>query len=171
MSILGDRIFCGTMKCSHFILTSKVHPCLQRQLISSLKSRSEPLPQSAILHKSFQRQRLSGCLVRCFSSFKKPPKESPEDKKYKAQIKELNKKGQDLEENKSIETNQIDDKIGIAKEKQARTPWHREGLESPPVRKSRSTGAMAKGILSIISSPRQRQRVNTYPRQAFDHPF
>lgn len=38
-----------------------------------------------------------------------------------------------------------DDAIVQEKEKQIRTPWHREGAEEPPVKKPRSAGAMTKG--------------------------
>lgn len=35
------------------------------------------------------------------------------------------------------------------KEKQARTPWHREGVDTPPVRRQRSAGAMTKGTFLL----------------------
>jgi hypothetical protein len=42
--------------------------------------------------------------------------------------------------------NQIDNAIGAQKELQARTPWHREGSDKPPVKRLRSAGAMTKGL-------------------------
>lgn len=104
-----------------------------------------------------------GCASRGFASEEKPSGEQSKEDKYKAQAKELNKKGMELQEesrseNDCAEGNEkeslsssngyLDDEIGSAKEKQARTPWHREGPENPPVRKLRSAGAMTKGISS-----------------------
>ncbi|TAQ84453.1 hypothetical protein B7494_g7222 [Chlorociboria aeruginascens] len=47
---------------------------------------------------------------------------------------------------------QLDDAIGEAKELQARTPWHREGSDQPPVKRNRSAGAMTKGKLLTTPS-------------------
>jgi len=58
--------------------------------------------------------------------------------------KSPNQKEQEKEDNFDF-NNQIDNAIGEAKELQARTPWHREGSEKPPVRRRRSAGAMTKG--------------------------
>lgn len=62
---------------------------------------------------------------------------------YAEQAKALNQKGQDKHE--AGFGNQIDSAIGEAKELQARTPWHREGSDKPPVKRMRSAGAMTKG--------------------------
>tara|TARA_R110002060_G_scaffold18542_8_gene25471 strand:+ start:1731 stop:1964 length:234 start_codon:yes stop_codon:yes gene_type:complete len=54
---------------------------------------------------------------------------------------------------------QIDDAIGEAKELQARTPWHREGSDQPPVKRNRSAGAMTKGMslpIFLSTSPKPR---------------
>ena len=37
------------------------------------------------------------------------------------------------------------DDLEVAKEKQVRKPWHREGTDQPPVARPRSAGAMTKG--------------------------
>jgi len=58
---------------------------------------------------------------------------------YAEKAKELNQKGADEQEG------QLDRAIGQAKELQARTPWHREGSDTPPVKRNRSAGAMTKG--------------------------
>ena len=39
----------------------------------------------------------------------------------------------------------FDDAVGQSKEKQIRTPWHREGSSTPPVSRRRLAGAMVKG--------------------------
>jgi len=44
----------------------------------------------------------------------------------------------------------IDHAVDEAKELQARTPWHREGSDKPPVKQLRSAGAMTKGLFSYI---------------------
>ena len=74
------------------------------------------------------------------------------------QAKALNQKGQDKQE-ASLD-NQIDGAIGEAKELQARTPWHREGSDKPPVKRMRSAGAMTKGESKPLSLLRSRARPN-----------
>lgn len=61
-----------------------------------------------------------------------------------SKAKALNQKGLDKEVDGFHK--QIDNAIGKAKELQARTPWHREGSDQPPVKRNRSAGAMTKGI-------------------------
>ncbi|KAG8530913.1 uncharacterized protein KY384_004270 [Bacidia gigantensis] len=46
----------------------------------------------------------------------------------------------------------FEDAVGQEKEKQTRTPWHREGSQLPPVRRPRSAGAMVKGKLLTTPS-------------------
>ena len=55
------------------------------------------------------------------------------------QAKDINQKGADEQEG------QLDKAIGQAKDLQARTPWHRQGSDEPPVKRMRSAGAMTKG--------------------------
>ena len=50
------------------------------------------------------------------------------------------------EENQSKAGGPIDHAVDEAKELQARTPWHREGSDKPPVKQLRSAGAMTKGL-------------------------
>ncbi|MCJ1235584.1 hypothetical protein MMC14_003555 [Varicellaria rhodocarpa] len=61
--------------------------------------------------------------------------------KYTKVAKELNQKGLDEQESRP------DDAVSQQKEKQLRTPWHREGSSVPPVAQPRSAGAMTKGKL------------------------
>lgn len=68
-----------------------------------------------------------------------------EEKSYSEKARELNQKGRDKEEDWF--DNQLDNAIGEQKEIQARTPWHREGSDKPPVRRNRSAGAMTKGVI------------------------
>ncbi|KAI9648254.1 hypothetical protein NHQ30_002886 [Ciborinia camelliae] len=73
-----------------------------------------------------------------------------EDNSYTDKAKELNQKGLGKEEDWF--NNQLDNAIGEQKEIQARTPWHREGSDKPPVKRNRSAGAMTKGKLLTTPS-------------------
>lgn len=66
---------------------------------------------------------------------------------YAEKAKSLNQKSQD--EHEDAYNKQIDESIGEAKELQARTPWHREGSDKPPVKRIRSASAMAKGYFPV----------------------
>ncbi|KAI9806118.1 MAG: hypothetical protein M1833_004525 [Piccolia ochrophora] len=57
-----------------------------------------------------------------------------------------------LEKNGEFRAKNVDEAIGEEKEKQARTPWHREGTDVSPVRRQRSAGAMTKGKLLTTPS-------------------
>ncbi|ESZ98127.1 hypothetical protein SBOR_1506 [Sclerotinia borealis F-4128] len=72
------------------------------------------------------------------------------EKSYTEKAKELNQKGLNKEEDWFH--NQLDEAIGEQKEIQARTPWHREGSDKPPVKRNRSAGAMTKGKLLTTPS-------------------
>lgn len=85
-----------------------------------------------------QGQHMLGIPYRSFSSTRIWRKDD-----YAEQAKALNQKGLDQQE--AGFDNQIDGAIGEAKELQARTPWHREGSDKPPVKRMRSAGAMTKG--------------------------
>ena len=65
--------------------------------------------------------------------------------------KELSKKGKENQEEQQneIEKGALDKAINDSKELQARTPWHREGSDQPPVKRNRSAGAMTKGMYSL----------------------
>jgi len=75
---------------------------------------------------------------------------SPEEKReyYKGQAKEVTELHTRHEEGEKaeIKAGKLEEAIGEAKELQARTPWHREGTDEPPVRRDRSAGAMTKGM-------------------------
>lgn len=53
--------------------------------------------------------------------------------------RDLNQQGIDEQES------ELDKAQSQERDKQTRTPWHREGADEPPVRRQRSAGAMAKG--------------------------
>lgn len=60
------------------------------------------------------------------------------------QAEEVDHKGHEEQED-GIRKGALDDAIGEVKEKQARTPWHREGSDQPPVKRDRTASAMTKG--------------------------
>lgn len=49
------------------------------------------------------------------------------------------------------EPSKSDDSLAAAKERQARTPWHREGADQAPVSRLRSASAVNKGIILTYS--------------------
>ena len=75
--------------------------------------------------------------------------------------KDLNRKGTD---NKM---SQFDDAIKAEKEKQARTPWHREGVDQAPASRPQTASAMAKGIIFVYAVA----HALNVGRQASDHPI
>ncbi len=108
----------------------------QPQILSTFRSRpkqtySSPLSAVRILSRSSIRGISSTTFLR------------KED--YAARARELHQKSADEHEDEF--NSQIDNAIGQAKELQARTPWHREGSDKPPVKRMRSAGAMTKGLL------------------------
>ena len=103
----------------------------QSSVISTLRSKppSQYLLQSALLQRTFSST----------SIWRRD--------QYADQAKALNQKGQDNHE--AGFDRQIDESIGEAKELQARTPWHREGSDQPPVKRMRNASAMTKGLLRL----------------------
>jgi calcium uniporter protein, mitochondrial len=107
----------------------------QPQVLSTFRSRpkqtySSPLSAISILSRS---------PIRGISSTSVLGKED-----YAARARELHQKSADEHEDEF--NSQIDNAIGQAKELQARTPWHREGSDKPPVKRMRSARAMTKGL-------------------------
>jgi hypothetical protein len=96
--------------------------------------RANPTPRRALLPSSYQLPS-----TRSFST----------SNPVRNKTKSPNQKEQETEDDFEF-NNQIDNAIGEAKELQARTPWHREGSEKPPVRRRRSAGAMTKGLFDIL---------------------
>lgn len=65
---------------------------------------------------------------------------------------------------------QIDDAIGQQTELQARTPWHREGPDMPPVKRMRSASAMTMGVLPFVPElPHKVNLVNPNNTKANPH--
>jgi calcium uniporter protein, mitochondrial len=116
----------------------------QHEILSTFRSRpkrscSSPLSVVSVLSRS---------PIRALSSTTVLRKED-----YAARARELHQKSADEHEEEF--NSQIDNAIGQAKELQARTPWHREGSDKPPVKRMRSAGAMTKGWFDsfVASSP------------------
>jgi hypothetical protein len=102
----------------------------QPQILITFRSRPD------IPHAGYQRQKSP---IRDFNSSSRKFQEASATERAKA----LNQKGLDQQEDRF--RNQIDDALGEAKELQARTPWHREGSDMPPVKRMRRASAMTKG--------------------------
>ncbi|KAH8670267.1 hypothetical protein BGZ60DRAFT_450243 [Tricladium varicosporioides] len=66
------------------------------------------------------------------------------------QAKSPHEKG--LQDQEESFNSQIDSAVGEAKVLQARTPWHREGSDKPPAKRTRSAGVMTKGKLLTTPS-------------------
>ena len=94
-----------------------------------------------------------------FTRYYSADSQKPTDRKDKAdrlqkEVEDLNKKGTELQdEGTSVKDGQIDDAIsGEFVEKQARTPWHREGSEARPVDKLENPPKeMAKGSFLLTT--------------------
>lgn len=83
---------------------------------------------------------------------------SEDDKHVKATVgpseddKQVKARRNSDQSNVDAQASNIDDAVAQKKEKQTRTPWHREGSNIPPVARQRSAGAMTKGIVSFRTS-------------------
>lgn len=85
--------------------------------------------------------------TRCYSD-QKPESKKDRAERLQKEVEDLNKKGAEIQgEGTSVKDGQIDEAIsGEFVEKQARTPWHREGAEARPVDKlEHPPKEMAKG--------------------------
>ncbi len=132
-------------------------------VVTKLTPSSCPHSQHTILHINpalvLRKSDLyHGLLVRGFAASRQPFAESG----YVQAAKDLNQKGLDDQES------QLSDAISREKEKQMRTPWHREGSNIPPVERQRSAGAMTKG--SSINSD-YKALANSIDRQTVDDTF
>lgn len=45
---------------------------------------------------------------------------------------------------------QLDQKLGDLRQRQKRTPWHREGIDTSPVQKMENAASMTKGIFELL---------------------
>ena len=95
----------------------------------------QPIPQLDSVRALRRSNPCLGLFARGFVASKQQFVESG----YVQAAKDLNQKGLDDQES------QLDHAISQEKEKQLRTPWHREGSNVPPVKRQRSAGAMTKG--------------------------
>ncbi|KFY38159.1 hypothetical protein V495_06719 [Pseudogymnoascus sp. VKM F-4514 (FW-929)] len=164
-SNLNLYIFSASHLYRNVLRPLKAH--VERRVACSFHATSDSFSRPAIRSIRAQRWQPLRCASRGFASDEKPSEKKSKEDKYKAQAKELNRKGMELQEEEVSASNEaeggekegksekkgyLDDEIGSAKEKQARTPWHREGPENPPVRKLRTAGAMTKGKLLTTPS-------------------
>lgn len=102
--------------------------------------------------------------VRSIASATRPERSS--DSSYAKPAEQLN---HDITEEEKLD---FDKRIAEeGKERQIRTPWHREGSEKPPVATQRSAGAMTKGMCSNDDAHLEEDLVPTdiFLRQIANH--
>ena len=119
-------------------------PCVVEQRLWTNITRSrpslglrtlDPIPRSRHCFQSYARQAVK-------VKDPVPRRESGSISSYSQPASELNHDvGKD-------EVEHYDRLVAESKEKQIRTPWHRDGSDEPPVKRQRSAGAMTKGIFS-----------------------
>ncbi|KZF19205.1 DUF607-domain-containing protein [Xylona heveae TC161] len=96
--------------------------------------------------------------------------------RYSQQAKDLNQQGLDAQES------DFENAIAEEKEKQIRTPWHRQGSQLPPVKRQRQASAMTKGkllttparllklILPLTTQDKNSDRKDVEPLALLVHP-
>ena len=120
-------------------LLPKTIAVTSQSTIPILHYRARP---QASYHPQAQSKHSSQARFRCFST----SRSLQEQNEHTEKAKELSKKGLEDQNKKNDDfDSQLDNAIGEQKEIQARTPWHREGADQPPVRRNRQAGAMTKG--------------------------
>lgn len=137
------------MKSTAALFKGSAMKSVERRIISNFRTR----PAIYCSAQSIQEQlpKLQP-FARCYSAdHQKPDNKKDREGQLKKQFEDLNKKGNGLrEEGSSVKyDSQIDDAIsGEFVEKQARTPWHREGSKAKPVDQlEHPPKEMAKGTL------------------------
>jgi hypothetical protein len=126
-------------------------PLAMRSVVHKISSRAAKHQCIAGLRKSSYHSvylQSLNCCLREYPSSKSLPHWSslrivyPQPVRYVSsaqKARDLNQQGIDEQESS------LDSALSEEREKQARTPWHREGADEPPVRRQRSAGAMTKG--------------------------
>jgi hypothetical protein len=135
----------------YFSICPPIASIAMRPVVHKISSRAAKHQYTARSRKSSYHsvhlQSLNSCL-RVYPSSKSLPHWSslrivyPQPVRYVSsaqKARDLNQQGIDEQESS------LDSALSEEREKQARTPWHREGADEPPVRRQRSAGAMTKG--------------------------
>lgn len=131
---------------------------ISRRLVASIPSRAV-LPT----FRTRPQYQVPSSSVKTYTSTSTRWQESSAEKRAKA----LNQKS--VEDQEDGFNHQIDNAIGEAKELQARTPWHREGSDKPPVKRMRRAGAMTKGWYSIMHNGRKHADLRCLNRKTIDN--
>ena len=138
---------------------------IERRVLSSYKTTA--IPSCAV---RCQQQRIwkPEPFVRRFSDDKKPSHKKSRQSEFEDEAKRLNAKGTQLRDEDDPSNTQVDEAIaGEFEEKQARTPWHREGPETSPVENmERPPRPLAKGMSSPMRTIKRAKSTHTDRRQA-----
>jgi len=129
-------------------------PACQRAITSPILSRSRPIVHSKRALPTFFTQLRKLTASHGFLS--------PEGEKFNGYDNSNARPAVELDHNVTQE--EKDDfakRLAEDKGKQIKTPWHREGSDTPPVARQRSAGAMTKGMDAPIKSTPQYQESNT----------
>lgn len=138
------------MKSTAALFKSSAIKGVERRIISNFRTR--PAIYCGVQSAQEQLLKLQP-FVKCYTAdHQKPDNKKDREGQLKKQVEDLNKKGTELrDEGSSVKDGQIDDAIsGEFVEKQARTPWHREGSEAKPVDQlEHPRKEMAKGMWQL----------------------
>ena len=111
-----------------------------------------PSRSSRLLHLSLG-QNARSLTVKPYAYPQRPsiPCRVPQDRRHitsEARARSLHEKAN------ADELSEPDAEVEHHKKRQQERPWHREGVDQPPVRRQRSAGAMTKGRPYIAGRPR-----------------
>lgn len=165
-------------------LTGSAFRSAEKHLLKSLRTKARLPPHISHYTPQTWSSRISNP-IRASSSSTKAHNDKKDGEIFAEQAKALNKKGKALQDDgTSTKGEKIDDAISDTKELQARTPWHREGSEQPPVDKLHggSANSMTKGkllttpsrllklILPLTALEKQSNRSDIEPLALLVHP-
>ena len=150
-----SQVHCGSvpLRYASLTFTDAMFEAMEQRLWAQVTRAALQLPQSRSSLRIHQSHRTSGSrqgngLHRCFQACTRraikvknpvPQRESGSISSYSQPAAELN---HDVG-NEEIE--HYDRLVAESKDKQIRTPWHRDGSDEAPVKRQRSAGAMTKG--------------------------
>ncbi len=136
------------MKSTASLLSGSALKSIERRIVRDFRSRPSGCGlNTAIRQDIWKPERFA----RTFANGKQPAHKRSRKEELEDQARRLNKKGTELREennpNSSVKEGQIDDSIaGEFTQKQAKTPWHREGADMAPVERMEDPPKeMAKG--------------------------
>ena len=140
--MLKPRVAAVTLRCS--VQLSVLSPSLTSPIVK---------PNLLPLNIYTTQPRLPHSLVGASSSghrFFSASRLDPVEQRRLDQSSDKRSKNKDEDDNES-ENDEFSDIIAQEKDKQVRTPWHREGSDKPPVARPREASAMTKGKREVVT--------------------